>query len=131
MSYHIYIISCWEERIVTLSSRLRVFVLWFYKKTQKSCCCSVFWTTKQLLLLFIVNLCLTHWDHMDNSTQGSLSFTISWSLFKFMSIEFVMLSNHLILCSTLLLLLIFPSIRIFSKELASLHLVATVLEVQH
>ena len=120
MNYHIYIISCWKDGIVTLSSWLKVFVLWFYKETQKSCCCSVFWTTKQLLLLlFIVNLCPTYWDHMDDSTQGSLSFTVCQSLFKFMPFELVMLSNHLILCSTLLLLLlIFPSIRIFSKELA-------------
>ena len=56
---------------------------------------------------------------MDDSMQGSLSFTVCRSLFKFMPIELVMLSNHLILCSTLLLLLlIFPSIRIFSNELA-------------
>ena len=42
--------------------------------------------------------------------QASLSFTISCSLFKFMFIESVMLSNHLILCCPLLLLLsIFPS----------------------
>ena len=47
--------------------------------------------------------------------QGSLSFTISWSLFKFMSIELVMPSNHLILCRPLLLLpSIFPKIRVFS-----------------
>ena len=46
--------------------------------------------------------------------QGSLSFTISWSLLKFMSIELVMLSNHLILCHPILLLpSIFPSIRVF------------------
>ena len=45
--------------------------------------------------------------------------TISWSLLKFLSIESVMLSNHLILCPTLLLLpSIFPSIRVFSSELA-------------
>ena len=51
--------------------------------------------------------------------QGSLSFTISWSLLKLMSIESVMLSNHLILCHPLLLLpSIFPSIRVFSNELA-------------
>ena len=51
--------------------------------------------------------------------QASLSFTISWSLPKLMSIESVMLSNHLILCHPLLLLLlIFPSIRIFSSRLA-------------
>ena len=49
--------------------------------------------------------------------QDLLSFTISWSLLKFMSIESVMLSNHLILCRPLLLLpLIFPSIRVFSSE---------------
>ena len=41
----------------------------------------------------------------------------SWSLPKFMSIESVMPSNHLILCRPLLLS-IFPSIRIFSNELA-------------
>ena len=35
--------------------------------------------------------------------QVSLSFTISWSLFKLMSIELVMLSDHLILCPLLLL----------------------------
>ena len=51
--------------------------------------------------------------------QASLSFTISWSLHKLMSIVSVMPSNHLILCHPLLLLLsIFPSIRVFSSELA-------------
>ena len=46
-----------------------------------------------------------------------LSFTLSWSLLKLMSIESVMPSNHLILCSPLLLLpAIFPSIRGFSNE---------------
>ena len=51
--------------------------------------------------------------------QAFLSFTISWSLFKLMSIESVMPSNHLILCHPLLLLLsIFPSISVFSNELA-------------
>ena len=49
--------------------------------------------------------------------QAFLSFTISWSLLKLMSIESVMPSNHLILCHPLLLLpSIFPSIRIFSNE---------------
>ena len=51
--------------------------------------------------------------------QASLSFTISLSLLKLMSIESVMLSNHLILCHSLLLLpSIFPSIRVLSSELA-------------
>ena len=49
--------------------------------------------------------------------QASLSFTISQSLLKLMSIQSVMLSNHLILCHPLLLLSsIFPSIRVFSNE---------------
>ena len=54
--------------------------------------------------------------------QASLSFTISRSFLKLMSIELVMPSNHLILCCPLLLLpSIFPSIRVFSSELV-LHL---------
>ena len=49
--------------------------------------------------------------------QASLSFTISQSLLKLMSIEFMMPSNHLILCFLLLLLSsMFPSIRVFSSE---------------
>ena len=48
--------------------------------------------------------------------------TISWSLLKFMSIESVMPSNHLILCHSLLLLpSVFPSIRVFSNE-SALHI---------
>ena len=51
--------------------------------------------------------------------QASLSFTISRSWFKLMYLESVMPSNHLILCSPLLLLpLNFPSIRVFSNQLA-------------
>ena len=51
--------------------------------------------------------------------QDSLSFTISRSLLKLMSIESVMPSNYLILCCLLLLLpSIFPSIRVFSNESA-------------
>ena len=48
--------------------------------------------------------------------QASLSFTISWSLLILMSIELVLLSNHLILCYPLLLPSIFPIIRVFSNE---------------
>jgi len=51
--------------------------------------------------------------------QAFLSFTISWSLLKLMSIELVMPSNHFIFCCPLLLLpSIFPSIRVFSNESA-------------
>ena len=61
--------------------------------------------------------------------QASLSFIFFWSLLKLMSIESVMSSNHLILCTLFLLLpLIFPSITVFSNES---HLwVAKVLELQ-
>ena len=49
--------------------------------------------------------------------QASLSFTNSRSVFKLMSIELVMPSDHLILCRPLLLLpSIFPSIGVFSNE---------------
>ena len=51
--------------------------------------------------------------------QASLSFTISWSLLRLMSIESVMPSNYLVLsCPLLLLPSIFPNIRIFSNESA-------------
>ena len=49
--------------------------------------------------------------------QTSLSFSVSWSLLKFMSTELGMPSNHLILCHPFLLLpSIFPRIRVFSSE---------------
>ena len=51
--------------------------------------------------------------------QASMSFTISWSLLKLMSVESVMPSNHLILCRPFLLLpSICPNIKVFSNELA-------------
>ena len=51
--------------------------------------------------------------------QASLSITNSQSLLKFISIESMMPSNHLILCHPFLILpSIFPSIRVFSSESA-------------
>ena len=50
--------------------------------------------------------------------QAPLFFIISWHLLRFISIELVMLSNHLILCWSLLLPSIFPSITVFSNESA-------------
>ena len=65
-------------------------------------------------LLSRVQLFATPWTV---AHQASLSITNSWSLLKFMSIESVMPSNHLILCCPLCLLpSIFPSIRVFSSE---------------
>ena len=53
--------------------------------------------------------------------QASLSFAISQSLLRFMSIGPVMPLNHLILCRPLLLPSIFPNIRVFSHE-SALHI---------
>ena len=62
-----------------------------------------------------VRLFVTSWTA---ARQASLSITNSRSLFKLMSVESVMPSNHLILCRPLLLPpSIFPSIRVFSNEL--------------
>ena len=67
-------------------------------------------------LLSCVSLFVTPWTA---ARQASLSFAISRSLLKQMFIELVMPSNHLILCHPLLLLhSVFPSIRVFSSELA-------------
>ena len=53
-----------------------------------------------------------------SACQASLSITYSQSLLKLISIESVMPSNHLVLCSTLFLPSIFLSIRVFSNESA-------------
>ena len=67
-------------------------------------------------LLSYVWLFVTPWTA---ACQVSLSFTISQSLLKLMSFKSVIPSNHLIFCHPLLLLpSIFPSIRVFSNELA-------------
>ena len=66
-------------------------------------------------LLSCIQLFVTPWTA---AWQASLSFTISRSLLKLMSIEVMMPSNHLVLCHPLLLPSIFPSIRIFSNESA-------------
>ena len=73
----------------------------------------VVWSLSRVLLLS------TPWTA---ARQASLSFIISWSLLKLMSAEWVMPSNHLVLCCPLLLLpSIFPSIRVFSNE-SALHI---------
>ena len=65
-------------------------------------------------MLSCVPVFVTPWNA---ACQASLSISNSWSLFKLMSIESVMPSNHLILhCPLLLPLSIFPSIRVFSNE---------------
>ena len=72
------------------------------------------WTTYIVIVaqsLSRVWLFATPWT---SACHASLSFTISQSLLRFMSLESVMLSNHLTLCHPLLLLAsIFPSIKVF------------------
>ena len=63
--------------------------------------------------LSCVQLFVTPWTAV---FQASLSITNSRSLLKLMSVESVMLSNHLILCRPLLLLpSVIPNIRVVSK----------------
>ena len=72
-----------------------------------------------------VQLFVTPWTTV---CQASLSFTISWSLLKLMSIKLVMPSKHFIFCCPLLLLpSIFPGIRVFSNE-SALHIRWQILE---
>ena len=88
---------------------LKKFLLWKISK--------FFW----FLLLFgrlVMYESATPWTA---AHQASLSFTISWSLVKLMSIELMMPFNHLILCCPLLLLpSIFPSNRVFFNASALL-----------
>ena len=93
-----YIHSVWTTNSGIL---LRVFFRYFDKVV--------------IQLLIRVQLFVTPWPA---ARQASLS-TVSQSLLKFMSIQLMMPSNHLILCHPLLLLLsILPIIRVFSSELA-------------
>ena len=79
----------------------------------RDCCCSLFSG-------LVVSDSLR--PHELQHARLPLSFTVSQSLLRLMSIESVMPSNHLILCCPLLLLpSIFPSIRVFSKE-SALHI---------
>ena len=71
--------------------------------------------------LSYIQLFVTPWTEVH---QPSLSFTISWSLLKLMSIELVMPSSYLIHCHPLLSPSIFPSIRVFSNDSVFLHQVA-------
>ena len=95
--------------------------LWLFSrcKCTKKQICSDIWGF--VLLCFVVQL-LSHIQLFATprtaAPQASLSSPLSQSLLKLMPIESVMPSNHLILCHSLLLQSIFPSIRVFSNELA-------------
>ena len=99
----------------TVSQELVKLFTWVFIKISFFCCekaslCC--WS----FLLSRVQLFAPPWTV---ARQAFLSFTVSWSLLKLMSIESVMPSNYLVLCCPLLLLpSIFLSIRVFSSELA-------------
>ena len=84
---------------------------------------TVVWSPKYTLSICVaivqlpsqIRLFVTPWTA---ACQASLSCTISQSCLRLMSIELVMPSSHLILCPLLFLPSIFPSIRVFSNELA-------------
>ena len=101
LTQDMYCFQPWHGNLKTRAVTLELTVsltCWCY-------CCSV---TKAYLTL------CNAWTE---ALQAFLSFTISRSLVKLMSIESVILSNHLILCHPLLLLpLIFPSIRVFANH---------------
>ena len=93
---------CIYKTFTELSSKLRQIIL-----------------SVMFQLLRHIQLFVSPWSA---ARQASLSFTISQSLLKLMSIESMMPSNHLILSHPLLLLpSIFPSIRVFSNE-SALHI---------
>ena len=85
---------------VTIRQMTSLFIRWFAIVVVQSLSC---------VLLFMIP-----WTA---ACQASLSFIVSQNLLKLISIELVMLSNHLILCHPLLLLpSIFPNIRVFFNE---------------
>ena len=83
--------------------------------------CTVLYNTERKLHIYVMLFgcsvksdSVTPWSVVH---QASLSFTISWSLLRLLSIESVIPSNHPNLCHPLLLLpSIFPRIRVFSND---------------
>ena len=118
-------ITCW----------VLIRIAWIYRSSWEELTSRQYWVflsiNMDFLLLFscqVVSDSVTPWTA---APQASLSFTISQSLLKFMIIESVMPSNHLILCCPLLLPSVFPSIRVFFQWVSSSNQVAKVLALQH
>ena len=107
--WRVFIVNeCWILS-KTFSASIEM-ILCFLSFNLWICCCCL-----------IAKSCPTLCNPWTAAYKASLSFTISWSLLKLMSIELVMLSNHLFLCHPLLLLpLVLPRFRVFSSESALL-----------
>ena len=95
----------WTEGLQSMRTERRETLIKHKENSKWLYCC---------LLLSHVQLFATLWTEV---CQASLSFTVSQSLLKFMSIESVMPSSHLILW-LLFLPSVFPSIKVFCNELA-------------
>ena len=119
----LYNLQIWENSlIIQVSVLIRMGIIWplLWDKQNKIVC--LFLLIILVSLIIVVQLLSCVWLFVIPWTaalQASPSFTTSWSLPKLMSTELVIPSNHLVLCHPLLLLpSIFPSIRVFSNELA-------------
>ena len=106
----------WHSTLWNLRSSVNFFYKDLLNASYGWCCAlSVRTVGGVVQLLSHIWLFATPWTAAD---QTSLSFIISHSLLKLMSIELVMPSNHLVLCRPLFPPSVFPSIRVFSSESA-------------
>ena len=104
----VHLFRIFSNGIAILGIKINFQVIWLFKFWTKV------WSVSSVQFLSCVQLFVTPWTAPH---QASLSITNSQSLFKLMSTESVMPSNHLIFCHPLLLQpSIFPSIRVFSNE---------------
>ena len=137
-----YFLSVVDEKVsflilfsfrISVGSRLWEFFFHMYSREKKSQILDLIISLLQFYLLrrkkmdlrllmfscsVVSDSLRTHDTPLTAARQASLSFTISWSLLRLMSIELVMPSNCLVLCCPLLLPSNFPSIRVFSNESA-------------
>ena len=124
-SYYLWPLRSWHAaRFITVFLFLIADVTNYHRLSglkQHNCILLQFWSSEVQnepcsVAMSWVQVFATPWTA---AHQAYLSFTVPQSLFKLMSIEQEMPSNHLILCHPLLLLpLILPSIRVFSSESA-------------
>ena len=137
--YNLYIIFLFFEtrplfRVsVDLVLLLFMFPLTFLESLGWNCDCETNKRTEKLLLELVQSLSRV-WVFATPRTaaahQVPLSSTVSRSLLKLVSEALVVISNHLTLCHPLLLLLlIFPRIRVFFQWVSSSHEVAKLLEL--
>ena len=110
---------CFIDLFIFTSIPFSLYYWRFIIRLETSCVCpkSLFFSFKMILAILLS--CLTLETPWTAACQVCLSFTVSQSLLKLMSIELMMPSNYLILCCLLVLLPpIFPRIRVFSNDQA-------------